>query len=294
MYVFRMHIRPTGGEANMQTTFDYCLRNGLLGVGWRIDSQRNTKDWNEYFKEASQVYGRVQICKYIEKWVSEGDLVWTRDPEGQYYLARVISGWEYWAGSEAIEGDIDVANIFRCEFQKVDIDAVPGKVVACFRASRTIQEIADDKAAGYSKYLWNKLSNEQVYEIDKSEYSDIFMMLDDEETEDLVFLYLQSQGWYVLPNSRKADTMSFEYLAVNPLTGEKALTQVKTGKVDLDRDDYSPYPHKVFLFQSNERYEGSIADNVVCISRAELLKFLEKSITWLPKSFQSKMEIVKQ
>jgi hypothetical protein len=42
------------------------------------------------------------------------------------------------------------------------------------------------------------------------------MMLDDEETEDLVFLNLQSQGWYVLPNSRKGDTMSFEYLAVNP------------------------------------------------------------------------------
>ena len=294
MYLFRIHVRPSGGKADMQTTFDYCLRNGLLGVGWRTHSQRNTKNWDEYFKEASQIYGKLQICEYINEYVSEGDLVWTRDVEAQYYLARVTSGWEYWAAPDAIELDIDVANIFRCVFQKVDIDAVPGKVVACFRASRTIQEIADDRTVGYSKHLWNKLSNEQVYEIDKSEYSDIFMMLDDEETEDLVFLYLQSQGWYVLPNSRKADTMSFEYLAVNPLTGEKALTQVKTGNADLDRDDYSHYPHKVFLFQSNERYEGSIAENVVCISRAELLKFLEKSITWLPKSFQSKMEIVSQ
>jgi hypothetical protein len=277
----------------MRTTFAYCLRNGLLGVGWRTKSQRNTKNWDEYFHEASQKHDNLQICKYIKKWVSEGDLVWTRDVEGQYYIVRVMSGWEYWTSPEAVERDIDVANIFRCVFQRVDIDAVPGKVVACFRASKTIQKIADDKAREYSKHLWNTLSNEQVYQINKSAYSDIFMMLDDEETEDLFFLYLQSQGWYVLPNSRKGDTMSFEYLAVNPSNGEKALSQVKTGKVALNRDDYIHYPHKIFLFQSNGRYTGSGAENVVCVSREELLKFLDKAITWLPKSFQTKVSLVK-
>ena len=60
------------------------------------------------------------------------------------------------------------------------------------------------------------LSGEQVYEVEKSEFSDIFLMLDDEETEDLLFLYLQSEGWYVVPNSRKGDTMSFEFFVTNP------------------------------------------------------------------------------
>ena len=86
--------------------------------------------------------------------------------------------------------------------------------------------------------------------------------------------------------------MSFEYLAVNPVSGEKALSQVKTGEVALNREDYVHYPHKVFLFQSNEYYTGSSAGNVVCISRGELLQFMEKSITWLPKSFQTKAELV--
>jgi len=75
------------------------------------------------------------------------------------------------------------------------------------------------------------------------------MMLDNEETEDLVFLYLQSLGWYMVPNSRKADSMSFEYLSVNPKTGEKDLTQVKTGNFSLNRSDFSQYPYKIFLFQ---------------------------------------------
>jgi hypothetical protein len=294
MYVFRIHIRPQGGSADMPTTFNYCLKNGILGVGWRTNSNRNTKNWDEYFNEASQEYGDLPRCKYIKKWVSEGDLVWTRDAVGQYYLTRVISGWEYWTSQEAIDQDIDIANIFRVVFKPVDIDAVPGKIVACFRGPMSIQEIADEKAHEYSKYLWNTLSKEQVYQIDKSEFSDIFMMLDDEETEDLVFVYLQSQGWFVIPNSRKGDSMSFEYLAVNPKTGEKALTQVKTGEVAINKDDYVHYRQKIFLFQSNEIYTGVGANNIVCISRDELLKFLHKSIAWFPKAFQTKVDLVSQ
>jgi len=115
----------------MPTTFDYCLRHGILGVGWRTDSQTITKNWDEYYNEASSIHDNLDICKYINKWVSEGDLVWTRDLDGHYCLARVKSGWEYWTCEEAIKNDIDVANVFRCEIRRVDIDEVPGKVVAC-------------------------------------------------------------------------------------------------------------------------------------------------------------------
>jgi hypothetical protein len=292
MYLFRIHIRPQGGSADHFTTFDYCIRNGILGVGWRTKSNRNTKNWDKYFKEASKIHKDLNVCNYIKKWVHKGDLVWTRDPEGNYYIAQVISGWEYWTTKEARKLDIDIANVFRCNIKKVSIDDVPGKVVACFRATRTIQEIADDKAWEYSRYLWNVLSKKNVYSINNAVYSDIFMMLDDEETEDIVFLYLQSKGWYVVPNSRKGDTMSFEYICCNPKTGEIAGTQVKTGGVSLDKDDYINYPHKVFLCQPEELYSGKGAKNVVPIQRKELLEFIKKSKSWLPNSLKHKMEIV--
>ena len=255
-------------------------------------TNKNTTDWDEYFNEASKIHDNLNVCKYIKKWVSGNDLVWTRDTSGQYYLSRVISGWEYWMDQEAIERDIDIANIFRVEFKKVNIDQVPGKVIACFRAPRTIQEIADEKAIEYTKYLWNCFSTDKVYEVENSKFSDVFMMLDDEETEDLVFLYLQSKGWYVVPNSRKADTMSFEYLALDPKTGERALTQVKTGNVHLNKEEYSRYPYKIFLFQSNELYDGKDCENVCCITRHELNDFLHRSLKWLPEVFKCKSEIV--
>jgi hypothetical protein len=119
-------------------------------------------------------------------------------------------------------------------------------------------------------------------------------MLDDEETEDLIFLYLQSQGWYVLPNSRKGDTMSFEYLAVNPTTGEKALSQIKTGLAAIHKDSYIQHPQTIFLFQSNGCYTGTGAKHVMCISRDDVLTFFKGSLKWLPKSFQIKAALVKQ
>jgi hypothetical protein len=276
----------------MKETFQYCLDEGLLGVGWRTKTNKNTKNWNEYLDEALHIYKKLNICKYIKKWVGENDLVWTRSTEGEYYLAKVISGWEYWVGRQALQKDIDVANIFRVSFQKIPIDMVPGKVVACFRARRTIQEIADRKALEYSKYLWNRMTAKHHYEIDTSKLTDIFMMLDDEETEDLVFLYLQKLGWYVVPQSRKGDTMSFEYLAVKPGSGETALTQVKTGNTRLNVENYSQYSEKIFLFQSNEFYSGNIPANVTCLKKDELYKFLIESLHWLPSVFKTKQEMM--
>ncbi len=70
MYLFRIHIRPDGGSENMEQTFKYCFKNGLLGVGWRTESNKNTTDWDEYLNEASKLYANLNICKYIKKWLA--------------------------------------------------------------------------------------------------------------------------------------------------------------------------------------------------------------------------------
>lgn len=293
MYVFRIHIRPQGGIASMKETFDYCLENQILGVGWQVDSTNNPDSWEEYLREAEEIHGNLNVCKYIKKWVSEGDLVWTRSDEGKYFLAKVQSGWEYWISESAVKRDIDLANIFRVKLFPVESDAVPGKVVACFRAPRTIQEIASKPAIEYSKYLWNTLSKTNDYEIDQGHASDIFEMLDDEETEDLVFMYLQYMGWVLIPNSRKKDTMNYEFLAVNPKTGERAVSQVKTGNSEINIENFSSYKEKVFLFQSNELYAGIKSENAVFLSRKEILEFIGQAKDWLPSTIQNKINLVK-
>ena len=299
MHLFRIQIHPLMVEfADVETTFDYCLKRSVLGVGWRTPSGGDTKDWDTYLSDASPHYSDLTVCAFIHDRVREGDLVWSRDPLGRYYLARVNSGWEYWMTEEAEANDIDIANIFRCTIKAVEPSMVPGKVVAFFRAAwpimRPIHEIADPKAREYSIHLWNELSGEAVYKIDASVWSDIFMLLDGEETENLISLYLQHKGWRVMPQRRKADTVGFEYSAVDPVTGEVALTQARIGRTPLNRDDYRPYPHRVFLFQSNGHYHGAEASNVTCFSREELLGFLQSAKTWLPASLKHKFEIMQR
>ena len=174
------------------------------------------------------------------------------------------------------------------------IDEVPGKVVACFRPSRTIQAIYDPTAVAYTKYLWNRQAGEAIYEIDRAlvDNADIFSLLDAEEVEDLVFLYLQSQRWYVVPKSRKTDKMAFEYEIISPETGMHAQVQVKTGNTPLNVDDYKNATFSVILFQSNDRYYGEPSPNVTCISRSELEGFLKRA-EWLPARYQHKMNMLK-
>lgn len=281
MYVFRIHIRPQGGLANSELSVRYCLKNKLLGVGWQIPKQEDELiDWDTYEKRAVEEYeGNIPVVRYIKKWVSKGDLVWTRDTKGQYYIGQVLSPWEYFDNAEA--RDADIVNVFRVKFMKVgSIDEVPGKIIACFRASRTIQEIADETAFVYTKKLWNELSGKTEYEIDKID--SIWNLLSDEQVEDLIFLYLQVNNWYVIPNSRKKDTMAYEFYLINKTSFKRAILQAKTGNSDINLDDYRDNKEIIFLFQPNNCFLGNKEDNMNVIRKEEIESFIEQNKKIIP------------
>ncbi|WP_170267067.1 hypothetical protein [Brevifollis gellanilyticus] len=285
MYVFRLHIRPKGGLANPSVSFAYCLREQVLGVGWQTYSDKVINSWADYEAEASKVHepGELSRVRYFHKWVKADDLIWTRCPAGHYYLAKVNSGWLYLTSPQA--EDADIVNVVRCDIRQVGaIDKVPGKVVACFRPNRTIQEIADDHMWEYSRQLWNKLSGTDFYPPDKSVTHSVFLYLGAEETEDIIFLYLQTKGWLVVPNSRKGDTMSYEFYLIHRETRQRAGVQVKTGDSGLNVEDWKDRPEYVFLFQANGLYSGGPARGVECLAPTEIEIFMVENRDLLPRS----------
>ena len=293
MSVYRIHIRPKGGVANPKVSFDYCLKENVLGLGWQTETQNNDASWEEYESEAAEIYGDGELSRvrYLRNNLKKGDLVWTRDSEGNYYLARVVSEWEYYSNPEA--KDADIVNVVRCELKKVrSADDVPGKVVACFRPSKTIQSIRDETATNYTKYLWNKLSEKEVYNLPKEKYKNIYSFLGSEETEDVIFIYLQMEGWLVIPNSRKADTMSYEFYAVNRETKQQAIVQVKTGHTQLTPKDWENWTEKVFLFQASGNYSEGTTENVVCLQPNEIEHFMYANKEVLPANIAHWLDIV--
>lgn len=279
-----MHIRPKGGASKSKKSFEYCISSGLLGVGWRANEVDTSLEWEDYvssFRE-HQTHKLPSRVSYIRKRIKVDDLVWTRDTSGKYYVAKVLSGWEYLASDEARA--VDIVNVFRCDFVAIeDVDQVPGKVISNFRASRTIQSVSNPDIEHYTRWLWNKLSKTNHFQLDRHERKNSFFdYLNDEDIEDIIFVKLQIDGWIVVPGSRKKDTMKYEFYLINRCTGERAIVQAKSGNTKLTPSNWEHWKERVFLFQSNGLYEGIVSDKVTCLKPKEVNKFVIENLKFLP------------
>jgi hypothetical protein len=284
MSLFRMHIRPNGGASRSKQSFEYCLSAGLLGVGWRANEIDELLDWDDYVSKFKENYLRKlpNNVSYIKKNVKEDDLIWTRDTSGKYYIAKVVSGWEYLAPKKALV--VDIVNTVKCRFVAVvDIDQVPGKVIANFRASRTIQRVANPDIEHYTKSLWNKLSRTSYFELeDHDKETSFFDYLNDEDIEDIIFVKLQMEGWIVVPGSRKKDTMKYEFYLINRTSGERAIVQAKSGKTRLNPSKWEQWKERVFLFQSSGLYECLGSQKVICLEPDAIKAFVTENLKLLP------------
>jgi hypothetical protein len=283
MYVFRIHIRPNGGLDDPKYSFNYCTKNSLLGAGWQIEKQNNEIiDWETYEKRGSNEHDNISVVRYIKSWVSKDDLVWTRDTNGQYYIAKVLSPWEYFDNEEARKADI--VNVFKVEMHKIKtVDEVPGKVIASFRAGRTIQEVADEPAKIHTKYLWNRLKGKNEYEINEKADS-VWSLLNNEQVEDLLFIYLQTKGWYVIPGSRKGDTMSYEFILINKDNFLRGIVQAKTGYSTIDIEKYNHYSEEIFFFQTHGSPTGQLKKNYHILAKEEIEIFVRNNSKLIPRN----------
>lgn len=279
MDVFRLHVRPQGGAADAVRSFEYCKREQVLGVGWAVGlPSHNRPTWDEYVQRAGRIHGSVSGARYLHDNVHEGDLIWTRDTQGRYYLARVTGGWEYRETNEAERADI--VNVVPCRIVDAGLSAdVPGKIQACFRPNRTIQRIIDPTAVRFSVERWNQITGEGD---EPSRSGDLFALIDDQATEDLVLMYLQINGWILIPNSRAKDTAAYEYVLVNRVSRERAVVQVKSGRTPLMPMEWTGRSERVFLFQSQGVYVGSPAPGVTTIAPSAIREFAVAHSDFLP------------
>lgn len=263
-------------------------------MGWAVNwPEGMPKSWDNYVKLGSSKYGhqnwRTNTGRFARE-VKESDLIWTRS-KGIYFLARVCGPWNY--RDRPANRDADIVNVRPVDMLKVgDASGVPGKVVACFRPTRTFQRIADPTATveQYSLFLFNRLAGRKVFPSRKGTY-DVFSLLDDQDCEDLIWVYLQVHGYVVFPARRRHDAPTYEYVARHRRDGAKALTQVKTGNVPLNLEGDWPKDYKVYLFSPNENYYGKCPPNVVPISRAEILSFMKTNRELLPTAISNWMDI---
>ncbi len=189
----------------------------------------------------------------------------------------------------------DVINNRSCQWHRVGVvDKVPGKVINSFIPRRTLQRIHDNAALQYSMFLYNENSKENFqYKVNVSG-SDIFSLLSSEDCEDLIGIYLQTKGYFLVPSSCKNETMGYEFVLKKD--AETAVVQVKNGKVDLNVDEYRDFPGQVYLFTTKGKYlnQQTTAENVITLDRNILIDFMNTNYDSLPERIKSWITILRK
>ena len=287
-YVYRIHIRPE--SAVTQNPFDFCKKNNILGIGWRLDEKNLEKfkeesNFENYKKLVLEQYNKDNGLKKVINCYSEieeDDLIWARDRDNIFYICRVTNKWQY---SYEHANDVnDIFSYFPVEYVRVGtIEEVPGKVVNSFRPNATLQRIHGKSIFEMTKKIYNRKLGNKSYRVEEIE--DFLNFLLAEDVEEIISLYLQLEKNYLIYTStNKIDTAKYEFVMTSKDGKEKCYTQVKTGNEILVPEDYvnlTENNNKVYLFTLGG-YKGKDIDNVVCLTKDEILDFILKNKEILP------------
>src|ERR1700693_4838695 len=205
--IWRLHAkspRPHGPDAST-----FCIENDLVGFGFPVEPSEDLLAWDIYYRRGLETYHNKGVTEWqpaveaIRKRMSVGDLCWARHASGKYYIGRVMGTWEYRNGPSNRQAG--VVNTRFCDWQDAgDPFNVPNAILNSFRNGSPLEQIEGDGVEAFSSFRFNGLIQRSVYEFSQR-VCDLFSVLGLEECEDLIGIYLQMEGYLLLPGTCKTD-----------------------------------------------------------------------------------------
>lgn len=299
--LWRLHLRSASkNDGDYSKVVDYCIDNQVAGIGWPLAGTETAPSRDEYIAKTKARWGSVASINFARD-VRKNDLIWVRGKNGIYYLGRIDGDWRYSDASQALA--LDIPNQRPCHWIEVGSgENVPGKIVACFRPTRALQKISDDRMLNFSMWLYNRKAGNGFYpdaqNIDAGESAESFFeYIDDQDCEDIAGLFLQYKyGYFIIPSTCKRDTLGYEFVLTHINSDEpRAIIQVKQGKIDLN-NRWVKEAQRVFLFSTKGHatvLEGK--KDVVALDKKVLFAFVRDNLHmfpyriryWLSKEYQA-------
>lgn len=290
-YVTRINLKTATNQR--EKLIDFCLhgKNQFLAIGWScVDFESD--NYSAYYDTVLEyVHGqkrRLNPVLNIFKEACENDLFWARDLNGVYWICRVKNPAKAYLNKE-----LDIGAILPVEAYAFGLE-VPGQIKASFNRARggIVQRLHYPSIIEYSKFVFNKLSGEDYYDVNLNISNDVIANLPAFELEELVISYLQIvKGYYLLSNSiaNKSTTVKIECQLISRDVNDvkKAVVQVKGPKAQvLDALDFKDYEDKGYYIYLYAPYIDNLEKmkNVIRISADELYAFYTEYKTILPES----------
>lgn len=272
---------------------DFCLhdKNQFLAIGWssvNVESGQYADFYNAVKLYVHSQHKRINPALNIFSFAEVDDLFWTRDLHGIYWICRVKE-----AAKVYLNKALDIGAILPVEAYAFGLE-VPGQIKASFNRPNggITEKIKSIKIIEYSKFVFNKLSGKNYYDINLNIANNVIENLPDFELEELVISYLQIvKGYYLLSNSiaNKSTTIKIECQLISRDVNnvKKAVVQVKGPKAnELKASDFKAFEEKdyyIYLYGPNN---GELKDmkNVIWITPKEIEEFYREYKAILPES----------
>ena len=283
--------------SDRKALIDYCLhRKGeqKLAIGWSYLHEENGHSrsfvsYRDFYKAVRARVKRINHALNVFWYAKEGDLFWTRDLDGNYWICR--------AKGEAVpeyHREMDIGAVVPVEAHEVGM-TVPGQISTSFNRLHggICQDIYDNIIVEYSKHIFNEKTQRKDYTYPVHKVKEnLLENLPPFELEELVISYIQiKEGYYVLSNSiaRGSTTVKVEceFRSRNPEEPKKAVVQVKGG-AELDASEFQDYAEKgyiVYLYASKIENLDKIK-NCFEITGKELKDFYDEYKEVLPESIK--------
>lgn len=137
--VYRAPMRSRDDEVDVGRTIERARRLGVCGFGERgVDGERLTR----------------RIARFAE--IADGALVWTRDPDGLFWLGRIEG--PYRRDNTRAATAVDLVHVRACRWLPDPFvePQVPSAVLATYRrGGRNFQQTHDPTVSEKSLRLWD-------------------------------------------------------------------------------------------------------------------------------------------
>ena len=175
----------------------------------------------------------------------------------------------------------------KCEWKLIEnFDDIPGQIISNFvgRGITLCKMRLNEDLKKYCDWLYHgKLDN------DKPKMENCFSLFHSDDLEDLVGLYLQKEGYYIIPSTNKKGQKLIEYELIND-EGEKACVQCKIGNSQVTDEMVKVIQEN---FKGFKIYVSTFAENIITdnsikfISKEILLDFAKKNKNILPQKIKN-------
>lgn len=290
-YVTRINLKTATDQR--EKLIDLCLhgKNQFLAIGWssvNVESGQYADFYNAVKLYVHSQHKRINPALNIFSFAKVNDLFWTRDMNGTYWICRVKDTAKVYLNKK-----LDIGAVLPVEAYAFGLE-VPGQLKASFNRPKggITEKLKDINIIEYSKFVFNKLSGKNYYDINLSIANDVIANLPAFELEELVISYLQIvKGYYLLSNSiaNKSTTVKIECQLISRDVNDvkKAVVQVKGPKAQvLDALDFKDYEDKGYYIYLYAPYIDNLEKmkNAIRISDDELYAFYTEYKTILPES----------